>query len=95
MSEIRVKPLNWERIDASQLVLGSEIRGGSTAIARTIIGQYQVWGDGLWMTPVRNDRSHTLDAGGTLESGIAAAEADYQARILSVIEAPTPTSKEE
>jgi len=87
--EVSVKPLVWDRITSDQLLAGSEILGGETALAPSIFGDYQVWGDGTWRTPHSLGAKQTAGNGGTLDAGMRAAQADYEARILSALVSPS------
>jgi hypothetical protein len=87
--DVSVKPLVWDRITSDQLLAGSEILGGETALAPSIFGDYQVWGEGTWRTPHSLGAQQTTGNGGTLATGMEAAQADYEARILSALVSPS------
>jgi hypothetical protein len=70
----QIKPLAWEHFS------GPEFLGGHTAIAETIFGKYQVWGDGSWKP---GWSPHQVTSTGGIEVGIETAEIDYQNRIKS------------
>lgn len=77
-----VKGLFW-----SETVTSPGLRGGSHAYARSILGDYKVWGDGSWSDPhnfhntYANWRADLL----TIDAAKAACEADYTARIMSAL----------
>ena len=73
-----VKPLEWERIEDEQLA------GGITAIAISAFGKYQAWGSGLWSDPFA---TYAKVYPGSIEQACAAAQADYEQRILSALSA--------
>lgn len=82
--EIRgIKPLEWEKFGSEQFIVDAQLRGGSTAVANGILGQYQVWGDGSW---AGCGVMHQGRKGGTLDSGMIEAQQDYEQRIYSAIE---------
>lgn len=76
---VTVKPLEW-----SEHYLGGDLRGGETVTARTILGRYQVWGDGAWADP---HGFHNPGAERGLAVGKTAAQAHFDAAILSALEA--------
>jgi hypothetical protein len=78
------KPLTW-----AEHYEGSDFRGGSTDLARSILGTYQVWGDGFWS----NFHMQIDGLAGNIDEAKAAAQADYNARILSALTpSPVPTT---
>lgn len=77
MSKIKVRPLKWEQI-------GPQF----PYTAKSIVGRYQVWDfdgkDAHFSAP--GDDFGKSCGGGDIDAGKAAAQADYEARILSAIE---------
>jgi hypothetical protein len=78
---VAVKPLEWEHMKSGEFL------GGASAVANSILGEYQAWGEGSWVSP---DGYHAVRTG-SLESGKAAAQSDYEQRIKSAL-APPPLS---
>jgi len=81
MSGVRVKGLEW-----SETTTDIDLRGGAYADAPSILGTYMVWGDGTW----RNGMT-IVQGKSTLADGKAAAQAEYEQRILSAL-TPDPAA---
>lgn len=85
MQGIKIKPLVWTYV------------GGETWIARTTIGiasvQKDTHGWGVWLAG-QNSESVCWRVENTIEAAKAAAQADYDARILAALEWKTTVSPE-
>jgi len=70
-----VKALEW-----TDELRDADLRGSATIEAASILGVYQVWGDGSWQNGIKFFIGH-----GNLQDGKNAAQADYTVRILSAL----------
>lgn len=76
LGAVKVKPLVWAQIESTLPRVVFK--------AKTMLGSYVAWPDGRWKLHGRNAGFQTI--GETLETAKAAAQADYEQRILSALE---------
>lgn len=75
--EVRVKALEW-----SSTIEGAEFAGGLYSEAQSPLGVYMAWGSGMWRGPSSGASKHV----GDIATAKAAAQADYETRILSALD---------